>query len=261
MPGDRMVDETLTTEPYWRKFWDENSAETITLRPFSIFQPQFDRWLPRNPNWSAIEIGAYPGLHLLALAKSHQYRPVALDFLPRVHELPSVAQRLDIESLEAIQQDFMTWETSRRFHVVMSLGFIEHFNNPAEVVGRHWRLVEPGGYLVISVPLSSPAQRLIRRLSFTPGKLAELRKTHNSDVMSFSGFSRICRGNVDGRIVFLGPVNNMMTWHPSDAPYVKRRWLMRLMALASYGPRILNWSSRLFSPAVMMVAQKPKNAP
>jgi len=60
---------------YWSRLPDEFAAR-------SVFQPYFDRWLPRS-NGEAIEIGAWPGTHLAALTRSHDYRPVALDYQER----------------------------------------------------------------------------------------------------------------------------------------------------------------------------------
>jgi hypothetical protein len=50
------------------------------------------------------------------------------------------------------KQDFLTFDPQRRFDVVASFGFVEHFINWREVLERHARLVGEGGCLVVEAP-------------------------------------------------------------------------------------------------------------
>jgi len=255
-----VTDEKLTSNGYWHNFWSDTSkARPLFGRPISVFQKQFDRWLPRNADWTAIEIGAYPGANLLALCLSHKYRPVALDILPQVMELPAAAERAGIHGLEALHQDFLHWETDRRFNVVVSFGFIEHFADPAAVLKKHWELVAPDGYLVVSVPLFSPVQLMVRKIAFTPEKMQELYAVHNAQVMTIRGFRQLCREVPGADVKFLGPVANMMMPYSGNEPFVRPvgRWIVRAMRLVNHLPRLIGWSSGLFSPSALMIARKP----
>lgn len=252
-----MAKEKLTDVEFWEEFWQTRNTG-MPAKPPSMLQVQFGRWLPRNPEWTVIEIGAFPGTHLMALALSHGYRPVALDNLPAITELPRAAEQFGIRDLEVLQQDFLAWRTSRQFNVVLSLGFIEHFSNPNEVLAKQWKLVSTGGFLVMSVPLANFVQNEVRRLTFDRKELAEIDEGHNVKIMTYAGFDGICRAIPDARRVFFGPVGHMMLWHDANAPYIKRHRLFRLAQYASHVPKMLNWSSRLFSPAIMLIAQKQK---
>jgi SAM-dependent methyltransferase len=48
--------------------------------------------------------------------------------------------------------DFFATDESRKFDVVYSNGFIEHFTKWEDVLLKHARLVKPGGLLMVSVP-------------------------------------------------------------------------------------------------------------
>src|SRR5437763_660297 len=111
------TNDRRTARDFWQGRSYNNASEAL---PASELQPIFNRFLPRRSDWSAIEIGACPGSHLLALARSHGYRPVALDFLPQVHALPTVFRKHGIKTVEVIEADFLTLQEPRRFNVVMS---------------------------------------------------------------------------------------------------------------------------------------------
>src|SRR5438045_328903 len=134
-----------------KEFWSERSYYNIPApQPQIRHQFLFDRYLPRNHNGSALEIGACPGSNLLALALSHGYRPVALDYLPAVRSLPSSFRKHGVE-VEIIEADFLSLPEDRKFDVVMSFGFIEHFNDAEAVLKKHWALVADNGFLVLGL--------------------------------------------------------------------------------------------------------------
>jgi SAM-dependent methyltransferase len=54
---------------------------------------------------------------------------------------------------EVILADFMAnTVTAQAYDIVLSLGFIEHFEDPWPVIARHAQLIKPGGKLVLEVP-------------------------------------------------------------------------------------------------------------
>ena len=48
--------------------------------------------------------------------------------------------------------DFFNFSTDRKYDIVFSLGFIEHFNNTRDVILRHVDLLASGGLLLIVLP-------------------------------------------------------------------------------------------------------------
>ncbi len=234
---------------YWSGLPDEFAAR-------SVFQPYFDRWLPRS-NGEAVEIGAWPGTHLAALTRSHGYRPVALDYQERVRALAGKFSAVGLPSAETIQADFLTWETGRRFAVVMSFGFVEHFDDPPAVVRRHWDLVEPGGYMVVGVPLFGKMQWWLRRTILKPEKLKWVMDTHNLSILGPGDLARSCAG-FGGREVFAGPVMRMHTWFRLRNRFIRPTRLPVLLAwkMVSLVPLILNRSSDLYSPYCLVILQR-----
>jgi 2-polyprenyl-3-methyl-5-hydroxy-6-metoxy-1,4-benzoquinol methylase len=223
----------MPTNPYPAALTDQHYWQTVSswysdgdISGTSEFQRLFNRFLPQRSDWSVIEVGACPGNHLLALARSHGYSPVALDFLPAVQSLPAAFGRHGI-ALEVIEQDFLTLRASRRFNVVMSFGFVEHFTDVEDILRRHWALVADGGFLIVGVPTLTPMQMALRRLILVPGRLESVLAVHNTQAMDVRVLTRWCRQLPNATLVKCGYMSQMETWFYSSDPYVRRdrRWI------------------------------------
>lgn len=254
-PGETIRPEGRTTPEFWEKSY---VASGFVGRPTSAFQEFFDRFLPKNPNWTALEIGACPGNNLGALALSHGYQPVALDFLPVVQGLVEAFRQQGIEGLRVIEKDFWTWQTIEQFNVVISLGFIEHFEDPALCLRRHWGLVAPGGMLFVGLPIFGSLQYLLRKFILTRDKFEESMNAHNRKVMNMNRLGAAMVAFPDAEIVFCDYIGHMTHWFSSDLPYVRPcgRHVLKVWEVLARIPSMLNWSSRWFSPYGLLVVQK-----
>lgn len=245
---------SLTSPEDWRR----QGYDRPLVRGASEFQEFLDRCLPKRTDWSVLEIGACPGTHLLAIALSHGYKPTALDYLPEVRQMPEAFARLGVPGLEVIESDFLTFSTPRKFNVVMSYGFIEHFSGAEDIIRRHWDLVADGGYLVLGAPAFGPLQLALRRLILKPDRLEQTLRAHNPQVRTVRAIADICLrlpGAVIEKTAYAG---RMETWFtPRGGDVLRRRaWLVVLWRGLGLIPRWLNWSSRQFSPLCLVVVRR-----
>jgi 2-polyprenyl-3-methyl-5-hydroxy-6-metoxy-1,4-benzoquinol methylase len=241
-----------------KEFWSERSYYNIPEpRPTIRHQFLFDRYLPRDTKGSVLEIGACPGSNLLALALSHGYRPVALDYLPAVRSLPAAFRKHDVE-VEIIEADFLSIPEDRKFDVVMSFGFIEHFNDAEAVLRKHWALVAENGFLMLGLPIFGPMQMILRQLILTPERLQEALRTHYTEIMDMRVIRRWCERLPGASILKCGHLDHMHTWFYSSDAYVRRsrRWILWGWKVASVLPRALNISCRLFSPSGIAIVRR-----
>jgi SAM-dependent methyltransferase len=74
------------------------------------------------------------------------------------------------------------------FDIVLSRGFIEHFDNPEEAINAHLFLLKPNGYLVVSIPNFKWMNHLF--LQIFNRKLAPL---HNFKIMDKDIFCTLFR--------------------------------------------------------------------
>jgi L-malate glycosyltransferase len=145
-----------------RKFWDEH-WQVRQLKPAPFFHP-VRQWIAKNipsgEGKTCFEIGCYPGQFLPAFGEKG-YTLHGIDFLAGSSTvLPRALAQRGYAIGEFHEEDFLTYEDSQQYDVVASFGFIEHFDNWQEIIGKHVALAKPGGRVVIEVPnLDSPVYR------------------------------------------------------------------------------------------------------
>lgn len=144
--------------------------------------------LPMGSDWRAIEVGCAPGKHILRLAQDMGYQPFGVEYSPVGAATTRRAfsdRRFDPAAV--IEADFFSAsfqeEHNGRYDVALSLGFVEHFDDPAPVVQAHVDLLKPGGFLVCSIPnLRSFAYPF---LSFFGREILD---AHNLDIMRLDAY-------------------------------------------------------------------------
>lgn len=98
-----------------------------------------------------LEIGCAPGKWLLFYAERFGARPAGIEYT----EFGASLTRRNLAAVgvegEVVHGDFFTVEP-RTADLVLSLGFIEHFDDPGQAFTRHLAFLRPGATLVIGVP-------------------------------------------------------------------------------------------------------------
>jgi 2-polyprenyl-3-methyl-5-hydroxy-6-metoxy-1,4-benzoquinol methylase len=86
---------------------------------------------------SVLDIGCGPGHYLSALAAMGVPRLVGIDLSERMLELARHYLAAEgITGVELVQRDFLDWETTEQFDVVLALGYFDYFDNPVEHLSR-----------------------------------------------------------------------------------------------------------------------------
>jgi SAM-dependent methyltransferase len=171
----------LTEIEFWEHYWQDcplPSEPDMTL--------PFDRCLARELKKSldlsggdVLEIGCAPGKWLAFFAKTFGMCASGIEYSAAgMHAVLRNFELLGLSADTIITGDFFELLPSRQFDVVMSFGFIEHFDDPDDVVARHLAWLKPGGTLVLCVPnfrgIYTPLQRAL-----DPGILEK----HNLSIM------------------------------------------------------------------------------
>jgi SAM-dependent methyltransferase len=155
-----------------------------------IWDVLYPRHMPR-PGATVVEIGSAPGEHLAKLSQTFGLVPYGIEYSDggvEVNRAVFAAHGLPPENV--VQLDFFSDECLLRyrehFDVVVSRGFIEHFEDPSRVVDRHLELLKPGGLLIITIPNLRGVNRALTGL-FHP----ELIPMHNLEIMAKAPFLRL----------------------------------------------------------------------
>lgn len=106
---------------------------------------------PASGDRHALEIGCFPGRYLAVIGRLG-YVVHGVDLTPAIDRMPAAMSAMGLRTGEFIHADFLAYAFPRRYDVVCSFGFIEHFSNWPDVLREHARLVTPGGLLVIETP-------------------------------------------------------------------------------------------------------------
>jgi SAM-dependent methyltransferase len=147
----RLVDKAFWEEQY---YWSD--AE-LPCRPDPCLP--FDRALGDalletagvGAGDSVIEIGCAPAKWLVHIAQRTGAHVEGLEYSERGARLSAANLKMCRVEGTIHQADFFTCEAGS-YDLVLSLGFIEHFEELDEVFARHVAFLAPGGQLVLGVP-------------------------------------------------------------------------------------------------------------
>lgn len=179
--GKQMPDENRKTT---RRFWDSVHAGAPRPRlPSRLLVPTRDlqRLLGEEvrPGMHVLEIGFAPGKQLASLAARRGARVAGVDYSETgVRHARELFSALGLEGDLRCEDVFQTSFERARFDVVYSVGVIEHFEDPSELVRIHVELLRPGGTALIFIPHYGGVYGSLQR-RFDPDNLA----IHNLGIM------------------------------------------------------------------------------
>lgn len=114
----------------------------------------FKKWLPKAEKAeSCFEIGCCPCRFLAYIGQQFKYEINGLDYSDGIND--NLINWLHNEKLKIgvlIKGDFNDYIPEKKYNVVYSAGFIEHFKNYQEIIQKHDLYLESGGLLLITTP-------------------------------------------------------------------------------------------------------------
>lgn len=203
--------EKLTEEVFWEAYWD---GLRLPVKPNLRFSNDraiasvLLRHLRRDSLKEAFEVGCAPGKWLVFLHEQFNFMVSGCEYLPAAAE--ATMKNLEMTGTpycEILCQDALTMVSTKKYDVVISLGFIEHFTDPAHIIKKHVDLLKPGGILIIGVPnfrgighffQSRIDKRLVRDKILPSHNLSVMRKQFFSAMVSQLQMKRIFLGYVGG---------------------------------------------------------------
>ncbi len=146
----------------------------------------------------------------------------------------------------------------RQFDVVVSFGFIEHFDDPEPAIRRHVELCKPGGVVFITVPnyrVGSFYRWLTHRLGPTP--LQWITEGHNLNCMERVFLKSLVTRVPSFEVIFLdyvGPVH--LTIVPTSIGSKPLAMLPIHLVNQALGFLTFPLRSSVFSPHLVLVGRK-----
>ena len=171
----------LTDNDFWNKYWD-NVKIPCRLNPDFSFErcldAAFSKIFRPDPGKKLVEIGAAPGKWMVYFHERYGYQVSGLDNSQQ--GIKKTKENLQYHRIygKVYNADFFQFQAPEKYDIVLSLGFIEHFENLDEVIGKHVSMLKPDGLLVLGVPNFRGVNYVIQKYASE-----EILKKHNLLVM------------------------------------------------------------------------------
>ena len=152
-----MGSHELTDTKFWDQYWNNLSLPVEIDTGFSAercLAKELQKTLDgQGLSGDVLEIGAAPGKWLSFMNKTYSMTASAIEYSP----IGADALKKNLEILKTPIDtvyigDFFDIKPAPKFDIVMSFGFIEHFDDPSTVVSRHLDWLSPEGKLIIGIP-------------------------------------------------------------------------------------------------------------
>lgn len=217
----------------------------------------FFKYLGETKGKTCLEIGCVPGVFLTYLCKNFGYFPEGIDYVSDTEKITGETLKINgINEYRIYEEDFITWNLPKKYDLVCSFGFIEHFTGPTEekVIRKHIELLKPGGKLILEVPNFNYGQYLIR--FFLTRKILN---EHNIAVMNLGYFRRMAK-EFDLKILYLGYCGGTFRlWADRESltfPRGKIYTALKLLEANIKRAKMDKINNRFFSPFILFIAQK-----
>jgi SAM-dependent methyltransferase len=165
---------TCSSDAAGKDFWDRTLANyrpQMYPGPIFEFHDLYRRHLPSNGEMTFLEIGAMPGNHMVYFHREFGYRVTGIDYCSDLTPIVRTMEVNGVRDYSLVNADVFTLSNDKRYDVVFSTGFVEHFEDYRKVITVHVEAVKPGGFLLITVPNATRLHGFLMR-EFCPDLLA-----------------------------------------------------------------------------------------
>ncbi len=241
-----------STKEHWEKFW---TGIQYKKNFKAHYHPLIKKLLPKNNNWTCFEIGCVPGNFLMYFYQQFGYKPAGIDYSDNIDMVRQYFKKQRVP-IELYKQDFFEFQPRKKYNVVISTGFVEHFSNPELVFKKHFDLVAENGWLIISMPNFRNIQYYLHKI-FDSKTL----KTHNFEVMYPSLWRTLAQKN-SMKIHYCDYYETFGFWIINKSALL--RPLFKTIAFLTSATRfslkklgLMNMTNKYLSPHIILIAQKP----
>lgn len=238
----------LTEVKFWEDYWANCKLPSTVDMNFS-----FERCLAQalkdhlpTLQGEVLEVGCAPGKWLAFMAEEFGLKPSGIEYSEAgMRATTQNFQMLGLESGRIYTGDFFQIKPDRQFDVVMSFGFIEHFEDADSVVELHLRWLKPGGILILGVPNFRGVYRYLQSALDS-----EILDKHNLEIMRIDYFQKLAL-RYQLKTEYIGYIGSFEPSLPIPAPRVNPlKLLVRGMLWAARKARRLRWFDAINHPQI-----------
>jgi 2-polyprenyl-3-methyl-5-hydroxy-6-metoxy-1,4-benzoquinol methylase len=180
----------LVTPDWWESYWKNRLILPKTFNPSLTLDrciaKSINGFLTHDPEKHMIEVGCCPGKWMIYFHRTYGYQVSGVDYLPAGIEYTKTNLSLNCVDYEDLFcEDVLETEIEKRYDIVFSVGFIEHFTNVNPVLESHLDLAAPGGYVIVGLPRFYSVVGFLQA-RFDAVSENKILPSHNLDVMKLS---------------------------------------------------------------------------
>ena len=247
---------------FWERTWKESSLEGYyKIEKYLVINKKLDKLFKKfldKGEKKILEIGCAKGKQLIYFAREFGYDIYGVDYSLKGVELAE--QNLNLAGVNGIilcEDIFRTSLKEESFDIVYSMGLIEHFENPEEIIDIHIKLLKKGGTFIISMPNFKDS--LYFTLNRLLGNDRTLLETHNLSIIDKKALSELLQDKEIkiSMLDYFGPIDLSLVFSS-----MKGKPMLYLARLANQFIGYITFfmpKSRYFSPYLVLVGQKNKD--
>lgn len=241
----------LTKKIQWDNFWSKYKLKTIGKK--YLFFDILTKFLKISKLKSVLEIGCIPGNFLIAFKNNFHYKIYGLDYSHKFDKLKENLEKNNILDFTFYNQDFLKFKTNKKWDVVCSFGFIEHFKNYEAIFNKHLACLKKDGHLIIGLPNFRYFQYVFHKC-FDKENL----KIHNLKIMDLEVLRELCKKQ-NLKVKYLNYYKTIDLWvekMPKN-PFFKMIILF-LIVIGKMINKLINFPNKFFSPYIILIAKNQK---
>ncbi len=152
--------------------WDELWRRRKRFYVYRNVLKTAEQFLGSVKDKSVLEVGCGRGATLLEFARRGanvvglDYSEQALDVCRRLESRSGIRGQATFVNGDARKMPFPT----ESFDFVFSVGLIEHFEDPTEILAEQYRVLRKGGYLLVQVPQKYSLYTALKKIMIRLGK-------------------------------------------------------------------------------------------
>jgi SAM-dependent methyltransferase len=248
------LENHLTNKKVWASYWAHKNHPAKTIQGNIIFSDLFSQIIKSQNPQSFIEIGGFPGTFSVYVKKYFNLRVVEfIDFVVNEEVTKKLLQNnnLDEGSIGVIKDDLFKFVPQKKYDLVFSNGFIEHFNDTKEVIAKHKEFLSESGTALITLPNFKGFNGWLQK-TFDPENF----KIHNIDCMDIQFLEQIVKelGFKEFDVFYYG-VFSIWLENFSEKNIFFKAVFKAVWFIGKTISKILRFRTKYFSPYICIIAK------
>jgi len=185
---ERTYDELLRSSVLDHDPWSRPNLQTFRPR-HELLWHALERHL-QAPTDTIADIGCHNGFFMRLAAELGFRRFIAVDYFPLPPERSFLAELPGVETLRRNfnAEDFLDGIEDGSVDAVVSTEVLEHlYNHPAGYLAEVWRVLRPGGVLLLTTPNPGTITKAMRALRGKPVVWGDLKFARTPKIVADSG--------------------------------------------------------------------------